>query len=529
MDIQGLKTPDLSFGNLPPKSWTIAAWATLAALAVVVTYLGALVLGVAFTGFGSIVAFTMLKRLSIGGFVLGLFLLLVGLTVLWSLVSRKALMQPEGAAIDLSCEHQLRTELEAIAGTMAERMPSDVFLVASPNAGVVQLGKRRLMLLGLPLLQLLTVSEFRAVMAHEFAHYYAGDTRLGPWVFRARESMEQVLRSLTGESVLLEITRKWGVVALLHMLIVGAVELYWKLLTRFTQSISRRQEFRCDELACYIAGSTSLEGGLCSLQRAASGFSAYWHHVSSALVTGFRPQVADGFGRFMAVPAIAAATAAYTEQQVANEKTGIFDSHPPLGARLRKLRALAIPVPREDSRPAIALIQDLPKLELALLQNMAPNLNVAALKVIDWNSAGLAVYAPWWRRETEKLRQLLGPCSLAKLPEKVRGLRDIAHRLPDARGTLPTREQRLEKATELLSLVLTLALLDRGWRLHFQPGEHYLEMGTEKLQPRATIAELTSGQLSATQWEEYCGRLGMMEWALVEGSPNDTGAAGGVR
>ena len=44
------------------------------------------------------------------------------------------------------------------------------------------------MLVGLPLLQLVTERGLRAVIAHEYGHYAGGDTRLGPWIYRTRET-----------------------------------------------------------------------------------------------------------------------------------------------------------------------------------------------------------------------------------------------------------------------------------------------------------------------------------------------------
>ena len=130
--------------------------------------------------------------------------------------------------------------------------------------GSPERGKKRIMLLGLPLLQLLTISQFRAILAHEFGHYYAGDTRMGPWVFRARMNMAQVLTRLGRDSVVLSFLSRWAVVAILRLIILGGLSLWWKLFNRITQHVSRKQEYRCDELACYLAGSESLEKGLCS-------------------------------------------------------------------------------------------------------------------------------------------------------------------------------------------------------------------------------------------------------------------------
>lgn len=49
-------------------------------------------------------------------------------------------------------------------------------------------GSKRVMGLGLPLLNALTVSELRAVLAHEFGHFVGGDTSLGKWIHKTRSA-----------------------------------------------------------------------------------------------------------------------------------------------------------------------------------------------------------------------------------------------------------------------------------------------------------------------------------------------------
>ena len=322
-----------STATLPPRDWSVFAWAATAALSVILTYLITLTLGLSFFGFGCLLAIGMVGNgFSFVGILLCAFVLIAGATVLRSLIPRKDAFQPNGILIDLSREVGLRTELEAIARIMGEQMPAEVYLVSDANAAVSQrggtigLGSRRVMLLGLPILQLLSVSQFRAVLAHEFAHFYSGDTRLGPWVFKARNNMARVINNLGQDSIMLSFLRKWAVIALLHMVVVGGLVLYWKVFARITQHISRQQEFRCDELACYVAGSASLEQGLCNVNRAASAFGAYWNKVVVPVaVTGFCPQVADGFARFMDAPAIAKAAASVLEKQLATKATSPLD------------------------------------------------------------------------------------------------------------------------------------------------------------------------------------------------------------
>ena len=45
------------------------------------------------------------------------------------------------------------------------------------------------MAVGLPLLSVLNISEFRGVVAHEFGHYDSGDTSIGPWVYKTQAAM----------------------------------------------------------------------------------------------------------------------------------------------------------------------------------------------------------------------------------------------------------------------------------------------------------------------------------------------------
>ena len=68
---------------------------------------------------------------------------------------------------------------------------------------------------------------------------------------------------------------------------------------RITQLVSRRQEYRSDELACYVAGSDALIEGLQGINKAAAVIAPYWSTVVAPVANvGYRPQLADGFGRF---------------------------------------------------------------------------------------------------------------------------------------------------------------------------------------------------------------------------------------
>ena len=455
--------------------------------------------------------------ISVFGVLMGVFTLTMGGTVLWSLLPRKVPFETNGVAVDLSRETRLRAEIEGLARALNEKMPEEVYLVPVANAAVLERGKRRIMLLGLPILQLLTVSEFRAILAHEFGHYYAGDTRMGPWVYRARINMAQVITRLGRDSVVLSFLSRWAVVALLRLAILGGLSLWWKLFNRVTQYISRRQEYRCDELACLLGGSESFAKGLCSVNVAAATFAPYWNQVIVPVAaSGHRPQLADGYGRFVKAPEIAKAASAILEERLRTSAIDPMDSHPPLNARVDRARALAMATAAEDGRPAIILLEDLPALELQLLTKLMPGLNASELKPMQWDNAGAEVYVPLWRSEVAKLAPALSSATVLGLPGVVAKLTEVAARIPDPAGVLLTREQRAGRAADVIGQALTLALVDHGWKIHLQPGVFYLESENgAKMNARAIIEEMRSGTRTAESWLEYCGTHGIGDWPLA--------------
>src|SRR2546430_1534059 len=113
------------------------------------------------------------------------------------------------------------------------------------------LAGRRVMGLGLPLLQALTVDEVKGVLAHEFGHYHAGDVALGPWIHKTRVMMLRTTAQLS-ESVL-------------RFIFIGFATLF----LRITHAVSRRQEYIADEVAANVVGSHAMASGLRKLNGAA--------------------------------------------------------------------------------------------------------------------------------------------------------------------------------------------------------------------------------------------------------------------
>jgi Zn-dependent protease with chaperone function len=463
---------------------------------------------------------------------LSAFGLVAGVTILSSLVPPKDQQEINGVRIDLEKEKRLAKEIETIAEALREPMPSDVYLIGDANAFVSErkerkgIGRRRILALGLPLLQMLTIAQFRAVLAHEFAHYYSGDTRLGPWVYKARRSLMRVYENLGKNSKVLLFLRRWGIVAVVFRLLMGGLRIYWQVFMRITQAISRRQEIRSDELACYVAGSTPLIEGLESIERCAAVLNPYWNTVVFPLAAnGFQPPLGDGFSLFMHAPRIEKATEEFLAKRGAEAKTSSMDTHPPLKVRVERARSYNLPAPESDGAagrtdlPMVSVIDDLGALEGGLLKRYLPNLAQTELKPLDWEKAGDEFYIPKWRKQVEGVAGVLSTKTLAEFPGMVMDPRFLYPMAPNQQGKRLNHVQFNAWATNVLYSAFALCLLDHDWKLYSQPGAFYVERGEHKVDPGEVIASIKDGKLLLLEWGPDCTERGIGGWPLA--SPAD--------
>jgi Zn-dependent protease with chaperone function len=429
---------------------------------------------------------------------------------------RREKFTPPGPRLEPDRQPRLFTEIERLAARLNEAAPQEVYLIPEVNAWVAEPrgGGRHIMGIGLPLLQLLTVSQFRAVLAHEFAHYYGGDTRLGPWVYRTRAAMVRTLLGLGRPSTVLRVVTRFALVRLAHFVVTRALIAYWNLFLRITQSISRRQEYRADELACSVAGSRALIEGLQDIHRGAAAVNAYWAELRQAVAAGYRPPIAEGFASFMAAGDVREAVEAQLEKELAHPDTQPFDSHPPLRDRLLAAGRLSVVREPQDDAPAISLIGDLTGVESELLEKLTPNQNVASLKPARWEDIGNEVYVPAWKKYVEEHAELLSGVTAGSLFARVQHLMEMGSGIRDPKGMLLTREQRAQRATDLLAAGFCLALITKGWELHAQPGELYLQCGTHRLYPFDVIRELAATKLTEQAWLERTRFLDIQDLCL---------------
>ncbi|HEY8475277.1 MAG TPA: hypothetical protein VIN09_00255 [Chloroflexota bacterium] len=152
---------------------------------------------------------------------------------------RREELAPPGERLTESSAPRLLALADEVARAAGQRLPLEVYLTVERNLWVVHRrgnGKappRYVVGVGQPMLKQLTVSQLRAVLAHEFGHYHRGATPLGPWIYRTHEKLSGVFPPFQAAP-----TNPYG-------RIFGALLL----------PVCRQQEWEADALACRLAGS----------------------------------------------------------------------------------------------------------------------------------------------------------------------------------------------------------------------------------------------------------------------------------
>jgi heat shock protein HtpX len=496
---------------------SVALFAFLAIAMVVVSYIVILLLAIACV----YLPYLALTSMESPPAQLGLLLLagiVVAATILFSLVPRPEKLEAPGLLLEPHSHPRLFAELHTIAAALDEPLPREVYLVGQVNAfvadrgGIMGFGSRRVMGIGLPLLSSLTVSEIRAVLAHEFAHYYGGDTKMGPWLYKTQSAMIRAFRNIGS------VGRFGRIAALQLMNLVATFILKWYFIffLRVINFVSRRQEYRADELACLVAGAEPLVEGLRKIHGASMAWGPYWNaEVVPVLNQGCRPAIADGFSRFLAAPQIEVQVTKGIENEIAEGKTEPYDTHPPLRDRIRAIERLEAEPCEKNGELAISMLEQPELMELQFLEFANPKLAKNSLRQVGWDEIGRAVTIPAWKAAVGEYAAMMNGITAGGLPEVVKKLPQLGSKIRDPRGMLLTPQQRTHRAGQLVGMALGLALLENGWQLEAQPGSLFLRKGTNRINAATWMDELLGGKVPAEEWRKTCDELGIADLALA--------------
>jgi heat shock protein HtpX len=442
------------------------------------------------------------------------FCLIGAYAILRAIVPRPDRFEAPGPLINAAEQPKLFAVLDDVARATKQPMPKEVYIVPVVNAwvaqrgGVMGIGSRRVMGLGLPLLQQLSVDEMRAVIAHEFGHYHGGDTALGPWIYKTRAAIGRTLQSLSRHSSALMKPFSW----------------YGLGFLRITHAISRRQEFAADALAAETIGAAPLATGLKTIHGVAAAFVPYWiSEVAPILDHGYRPPLGAGFSHFLARPAISSQVNAALAEELESGKSDPYNTHPPLRERIAALGPKAMQAQPATGPRAITLIESEDGMEGRLLAFLRKK-GEQPLQPIDWHDASVRVWSTIWRNKARVGREPLRGLTPADLPSLASDLSGAAVRF----GFAPDRkvaESRggVGNALELLCCGVAVLLMQRGWTVSALPGETpSFSRDGRSITPFADLARIAEGKLTAAEWETTWREIGLLNEDLGAASAQGT-------
>jgi heat shock protein HtpX len=428
--------------------------------------------------------------------------------ILWSILPRIDRFEAPGPEVTATGQPGLFQLIHEVAEAAGQQPPAHVYVTLEVNAwvtergGMMGFGSRRVMGIGLPLLQGLTVDELRAVIAHEFGHYVGGDTKLGPWVYKTRGAIERSLENLDESG--------W-----LRMPFVG----YAKLFLRVTNSVSRQEEYAADQLAARIAGGEAVRSGLQKLGGLPGAFSVFWQNEYAPLLsTAHRAPLAGGFAAYLSAPDVVKILAAISAEELLEGTSSPYDSHPSTASRCEAVAQTGAGMAPQDPRPATELLVRIEELESEVLAACVSE-EIRSFAGVEWAAMPESVWVKTWRDQVGAQGEALEGTWVAELGTLAGDPSAIAEKIRFEPGYLPDTEAGQARALRLLGTALGVALHNGGWSVAGAVGEPLtFQKGGETIQPLQLVRELASEEDARAGWADRAAQLGLANTPLYTGA-----------
>ena len=242
----------------------------------------------------------------------------------------------EGLALDRQNSPRLFAMLDDLTSKLRAPKFHHVLLDTDFNAGVMQVPRlgilgwqRNYLVLGLPLMEALSPEQFQSVLAHEIGHLSGSHSRFAGWIYRVRQTWNQLMQSLDAGSSASQIFTVF-------------FDWYAPFFSAYSFALARANEYEADRCAAQVAGAKNMADALVSVHIAGRLLSErYWPAVNELVNQQPLPpdaSIADmtQYLRRGAAPD----DAALWLDEALRQKTDYDDTHPALSDRLTALGAL---------------------------------------------------------------------------------------------------------------------------------------------------------------------------------------------
>jgi Zn-dependent protease with chaperone function len=311
-------------------------------------FLAALVLALLALSIGAALSVVYLKAAGIKLFFVVSAFLWVVVRALWVRLS-----PPTGDVVSRSDAPALHATLERLRQQLQTARIHEVQVTADFNAAIAQVprfgpvgGCRNYLLVGLPLMQALTVEQFEAVLAHELGHLARGHARASNWIYRLR-LMWVRLEAALGERA------HWG-----SRYVRAFYQWYIPRFQAISFPLARANEYEADAAAARLTSARVTGQALTNVNVVGSFLNErYWPQIHAAAKEVAQPSFApySGFDA-AALEQISDSDRARWLEIALRRETSFADTHPSLSDRLAAIGAGAEIVIPQPGRAAAQLL-----------------------------------------------------------------------------------------------------------------------------------------------------------------------------
>ncbi|SDM98746.1 M48 family metallopeptidase [Siphonobacter aquaeclarae] len=312
----------------------------------------------------SLLLFAWVGLLGFGGMTL---FFLIKFLFTWQKTDVSGMIEIREADEPLLFEFVYRTAREAHAP-----LPRKIFLSPEVNAAVFYdstfwsmfLPVRKNLIIGLGLVNALTISELKAVVGHEFGHFSQKSTRLGSYVYQTNKIIYNLLYENDGWLNLLHTWGEWhsvfaifaGLTRWFVTQCIRVLRSVHNLLAKTNMGLSREMEFDADAVGASVAGSEQQIQALRKIEVASAAYDAMIQQLNALIglkyrsANAYRNQswVMENIAREKGI-AFANGMVRVEDEDLARLITGRVNfknqwaSHPAREEREKYLRKLSIP------------------------------------------------------------------------------------------------------------------------------------------------------------------------------------------
>ena len=253
--------------------------------------LGFFLLYLGLTGWFALVAYRAFRGYAAHpgrAFLIGVPAVFLFLVLVKGLFARRKISRDSMLEVTADEQPELFAFIARIADDTGAPRPHKVYLSADVNAAVfLDVGlinlivpSRKNLILGLGLVNSLSLDELKAVIAHEFGHFAQRSMGVGQWVYIAQGFVRDLLarrdfldRTIHWISVLdLRVAWVGWVMRLLVWALRAVVDQLFRFVVLLSHALTRQMEFQADLVSVSVAGSDSLVHALHRLQGADRGW-----------------------------------------------------------------------------------------------------------------------------------------------------------------------------------------------------------------------------------------------------------------